>query len=256
MSGQPWWGDFELPPHQVRRWAVGPGEVWFERDGRELRLAWRENAGVEDALVVGERVEASPVDVHQARHVSGTVPGKLQLRPVGLDRPVVARAQVPLTLAPESELVAYMSLPVWMLVLWGSARAVVPLRRPSDTWFGPSPRDGVLAYASRTMLRTHLDAMPVSPYRALCRLRLRNEGSEALTVARVRVPASRLALYATAHGVLWMEDLSVRQVGSSAAAPEVQGGRPAEAPGATRVGEPAVGGTERLVFRVLDRLVQ
>jgi hypothetical protein len=90
-------------------------------------------------------------------------------RPMLADRPVVVRARQSVFIPPGEEAMLYLSTPVWVSIDLGEpARALreIPVLRLSDTWFGPSTREGELCYAARTHARNHLDQVPRRPHRA------------------------------------------------------------------------------------------
>jgi hypothetical protein len=109
----------------------------------------------------------------------------------------------------------YVGVPLWLVLCAGEVRvAELGALRLSDTWFG-EPTDGVLCYATRTHLRMELGHIPRRPYRALCRVHIRNDADHAMVLERLRIPAPSLAVYEGADGHLWASDLSYGVVDGS-----------------------------------------
>ncbi|MEX2503116.1 MAG: hypothetical protein WD336_12130, partial [Trueperaceae bacterium] len=121
------------------------------------------------------------------------------------DRAVIVRPADPLTVPAGESVVLYVSTPLWLAIATHGPRHVlleVPCYRPSDTWFGPSTREGDLAYASRTTARLDLADLPTRPHRAITPVQVTNRARDPLLIDRLRVPVEHLPLYGGARG-LW-----------------------------------------------------
>lgn len=165
----------------------------------------------------------------------------------------MARPELALTVPSGQSTRVYVGVPVWVraeepsLVL--SEVASVAL---SETWFG-NPREGELAYATKTFLSMDPDAIPRRPYRALCPCEVRNESEEPLVLERVRIPAPSLSIFEDTSGRLWASPVRmVRGRAEGLAEVNVQDKAPKEAAGARRLGGPRVPWGEPLLARVFN----
>jgi len=79
----------------------------------------------------------------------------------------------------------------------------IPIQLLSDTWFGPSTREGELAYASQTSARLLLENLPRRSNRAVTPVSFRNRAESALFLERLSLPVPYLPLYAVENEFLW-----------------------------------------------------
>jgi hypothetical protein len=208
LSSQRWWGTFELPEGEARRWRVGPVTLWIQR----LRGEWRVlHEHADDPLATPLEV-ATPVDPGEVpdgppeRFVDAEAHG-LRLLPATADRAVVTRPHSPFHVLPERDVTLYVSSPLWMRLESepsGDVLCEFPIHRPSDTWIGPSTREGEVGYATVTRCRLELADVPQRPHRAVTRVQIRNRSSSPLHLLRLSVPVPVLALFSGPQG-LWTE---------------------------------------------------
>lgn len=176
------------------------------------------------------------------RYSVRTTEEKVALQPLLADRPVVTRPEHPLSILPGEAVTLYISTPLWVCVrLVESERTLqeVPSHRMSDTWFGPSTREGELCYATRTTGRLRVDSLPRRLHRALTPLHVRNRSEEILALERVQLPARHLALYTTPDDVLWTEAVTmIHTDGMQGADVRIKDGPPSEVDRARRLQDP------------------
>lgn len=211
MDWTPWWGAFEVPVEQARRWRVGPLELRVARLPHEWRIAWRIDGGaLDETLEVSAPLDvgAAPSEFDVRRYASPRVNDTIELRVSLADRPIVMRPIAPFILLPSDEVVLYVSTPVWV-VLWAggpdSELFDVPSFRLSDTWSGRTTTAGDLCYASRTRARLAPELIKWRPGRAVTAITLRNRASTSLELTRVILPMPHLALYHDADHRLWTD---------------------------------------------------
>jgi hypothetical protein len=239
------------------RWDIGPSTLWVYRSSRDWRVVHRPSTDPVTADPMAQRstltvplgedemaavLETEDPDLVTHRYSVRDTGETVALRPALADRPVVARPEHPLAVLPGESVTLYLSTPLWVRVeLPASERLLqeVPSHRMSDTWFGPSTREGELCYATRTAGRLQLDRLPTRLHRALTPLRVRNRASDALELERVQLPAPHLALYRTPDDVLWTEAVTmIRREGETGADVRIAGGTPPDVEEASRVQEP------------------
>ncbi len=240
-----WWGDFDIPEGRMGRWGIGSLALWVEHRREDWRLAYLECPG--EPPSEGAAVECSvepeepPAEATVERVVGEPSDDRLRLLPVLADRSIVARPETPLRLLPGAEASLFVSIPIWIrLELAGSSQVLldVPARRPSDTWFGPSTRQGVLCYAVRTKARLNLENLTVLPDRAIARVCLRNLAASEILLERLNLPVDELALYADSSGNLWTQQLTVQRTeGAGEVVVDFDQQPPPEAAGAERVAD-------------------
>jgi hypothetical protein len=124
------------------------------------------------------------------------------------------------------------------------------VQRLSDTWFGPSTREGELCYAARTHARNHLEQVPRRPHRAVTPVKVRNEAATLLPIEKLSLPVPMLSVYGDPQGGLWSEEVHLtRAADSDMASLRVVPGRPTFVTTADRLSgprtEPGRGGLVR-----------
>lgn len=211
-----WWGSFEIPEGSLRRWTFGPLELVAERHPGEWRLRWknRENGAEEPTEVLGGLEKAVEVEEETKLRVPASRGGDLlSVLPALADRPVVARPEMPLRILAGDELRLFVSTPLWLRVLAGEPPGELlldlPIERPSDSWFGPSTREGELVYATRTRAWLDLETFEVRAHRAITEIVVRNLDHAPLALERLNLPVPHLALYCDSQGRVWSERVRI-----------------------------------------------
>lgn len=253
----PWWGEVTLDAYEGGKWEIGPSTLWVYRSSHDWRVLSQLSTDPVTADPMAERstvtvpldkdemtavLEAEDEEIQTNRHSVRDTNETVALRPALADRPVVARPEHPLSVLPGESVTLYLSTPLWVrVVLVESDRQLqeVPSHRMSDTWFGPSTREGELCYATRTAGRLRLDKLPLRLHRALTPLQIHNRAKEPLALERVQLPAPHLALYRTPDDVLWTEAVSMtHREGDEGAAVQIRDGPPDDVADATRLQDP------------------
>jgi hypothetical protein len=260
MDTMTWWGDARLEPGQRGLWTIGALSLWLEHRAREWRLAYttRDDPLATDMALEIPTEQAPPDEELSILRLAGAPKdGVVAVHPRLADRTIVVRPEDPFLLAPGGEAVLYVSTAAWVQVEVDEViLADVPSYRPSDTWFGETPRKGVLCYASRTSARLDLGDVPLRANRAVTRVVIRNKGEEKLSVKRINLPIPNLAVFAGPRGFLWTEDVAIEcRSGGELAHVYIAHGAPADAPEAVRVGEARVAVQENVLARALHGLM-
>lgn len=264
----PWWNTYALDTHHGGHWQIGPSTLWLFRGPNEWRLMHRQS---DDPMENGTAVRV-PIPEHEWRSiVDPDIPDEeiarfsfrrtdshLALHPTLADRPVVARPENAIHIPSGEEVTLYVSTSIWIRIELGrEGKAVheIPSYRPSDTWFGPSTREGELCYATRTTGRIRLDDLPIRPHRAVTPLLIRNQASDMLLLERVQIPAQHLALYHASDHVLWTQGITLhRTEGSEGAAVRINPGAPRNVSEAKRLSEPRQTPKKNLVMSTFQAL--
>jgi hypothetical protein len=203
MAHQPWWGARALTPGRAWVLELGALTLWVARGRREVRIGVvpGEDA-LSDRLSLDERdVDEMPPSAAVSRYPVAV--DEVGLLPRCADRSVVVRTEVPINVLPGETVPVFVTTPAWVGVqLRGLIVAEIPTVRPSDTWYGPNPRQGSLCYASRSTARLDPARLEALPARVVTELVLSNVGRQPVPLDRVRVPVPALALYAGADGRL------------------------------------------------------
>lgn len=211
MDGR-WWGEFEFAPGDVRAWRLGGFALWAERTSSEFRVAVRRDAEPADAFAAAEPAAAVPDDAARTRYGVRDSVHRLLLTPATADRAVIVKSRDPFIVPPDGAVTVFVSSPVWVQIHLEGPRRLLqeePVRRPSDTWFGPNTMSGDLGYAVRTSVRFDLANVPAEPHRVVSVARIRNHADTPLPLARLRLPLPYLSLFADAGGRLWTEAVSL-----------------------------------------------
>lgn len=254
---KPWWGSCSIDEQTGGEWHIGPLTLWLFRALRDWRVLHRPSTDPRKADPMAERsdwslpldptemasvLESEEKEVVTHRYSVGTTEERVALEPLLADRPVVTRPEHPLSILPGEAVTLYVSTPVWVRVrLIESDRTLqeIPSHRMSDTWFGPSTREGELCYATRTTGRLRVDSIPRRLHRALTPLHVRNRSEDALALERVQLPTPHLALYTTPNDVLWTEAVTmIHTEGMQGADVQIKDGPPSDVDRARRLQDP------------------
>jgi len=255
-----WWGEFRFSAGETMVWCIGPLRLAVRRARQEWQLTydWLAVAEGEVACSITPTAEDFPAYEHQERYVFRETGEGLLIRPTLADRPVISRPVTPFHLPAGEEATLFVSSPVWLhLAVAKPARdlAEIPIQRPSDTWFGPSTRVGQLCYDSRTAGRLHLEEVPQRPHRAVTRVVIRNEGSDALRLERLSLPAPYLAVFEADDGLLWTTPVTlVRAQSGEMGTVKIHERPPQEARGAKRLSPPREKPGQGSLVRALSAL--
>lgn len=251
-----WWGTFPLEEGAAARWRIGPMAVYAHRRRHEWRVVFSTVGPALDQTLETMR-SCSPDDLPDVEDAVRfgflRSPPAIRLEPVPADRSVVLRPERTL-LVPQGDAVEiFVSTPLWLRVSFAavdtpderarrpepSVAHEVPLYRPSDTWFGPSPMEGELCYANRTHAFLSLEEVQRYPHRARTIVHVRNRGEDVLRVDRLNVPVRHLSLFMAEDRSLWTERVTLtRDADGDMAAMRVGAGAPREVRGASKVIEP------------------
>jgi hypothetical protein len=210
-----WWNRYSLEIGQAGSGRIGPLSLALERREQEWRLYHQEETDADQALVDEAFTLSSGLEQRfttSERFVFRKTTSFLELVPALADRPVVTRPLVPLTLPGGEETTIYVSSPLWVQINLNAAGNMVreiPIQRASDTWFGPSTREGELCYASQTRSFLSLDEVPQQSHRAITPIRIQNNADTPLLLERVSLPVPYLSLFVTDDGWLWTESVTL-----------------------------------------------
>lgn len=258
-----WWTPTRLDTGEGMRWRIGPLELALLRMTSEWHVAWA--SGVDDGSVDSgswsrEAISELPELKHMERFAAGEAADELRLQPVVADRSLVARPRSPLFVLPGEQARVYVSSPLWVDIRVGAAARTlreVPVKRLSDTWFGPSTREGVVAYVLKTHARARLEEVLIRPYRCITPVMFRNRGRDVLLVDRLNLPIPYLALYEDDSRQFWTQAVALsRTTDDQLAELHVQGGPPSEASGAELVSEARSTATPNLLVRAFSTLMR
>lgn len=220
-SRRAWWGDYSLEVGQTGRWRIGPFHLNMYRLAKEWKIAHASLGDFRDEtteIEVPAAAEPPAVCMSVIRYIFRDSPASFSLSPMLADRPVIVKPVAPLYVPAGEEVTLFVGCPVTLRLTIGSLTHELPTHRPSDTWMGPNTREGELCYASTTLAQLDLDDCTIRPHRAITSIEVKNDGSDALLVERIRLPAPHLALYRTEGNALWTQSVTLVRVGDGASA--------------------------------------
>jgi hypothetical protein len=196
------------------RWHIGPMTLWIHRRDGEWRIAHEEDpSAAPNRIEAGIPGDSSDLSGHPSvtRYALGAgAADTVTLTPQLADRAVVARPDHMLFIPPDTDMNVFVSSPLWVgIAASGRELASFSIDMPAETWFGPSPREGELCYATRTTLRLRWDDGLFRPHRALTSVRVKNRARHALLFEKIKIPVHLLALYVAPDGTLWSQDVTL-----------------------------------------------
>ena len=213
----PWWQPVSPPPASWQHWHLGFLSLYFQRREQDWLLAWILEPGSDPVDELNhqwllQRVEDLPEGLIPSRYSFARAPAELHLKPRLLDRPVVFKTYQPVHVPPGEKVTFYISSPVCVsLELAKPAMTLLelPSQRLSDTWFGPSTREGELCYGAKTRARISLDDLPLRPHRAVTPVTIHNRAEEILAIDKLSIPVPLLAVYADDKQGLWTQSVKL-----------------------------------------------
>lgn len=256
-----WWGPVHLPPGEIGHWSIGPLDLWLQRRAGEWDL-WLarerdpDDSGFRRVVPAQKPVPEKPAEQRRFAGTGDDVGASLGVALA--DRPVVSRPEAPFHVPPGGEVILYVSTPAWVQLRLGDARVhEFPAYPASDTWFGSDTVEGELCYASRTAARMALDEVPERVHRIVTPLIVRNGSADTLLLERIKLPVTRLPVYADPHGRLWTPGVRLeREPERDMVEVKLGEGPPAHVPRAERVAEPREAGGSRFSLRAFSALFQ
>lgn len=259
-DGDSWWGDVRLAEGETAQWRIGPLTLAVSRGRREWQLAYDWDPEL-DMAQDWEHEAGAPFPEeppNHERYVVGDTGDFLTLGPKLADRPVISLPRVPFHLLPEQETTLYVGSPIWLRLSVGEPPVEIkqlPTRRPSDSWFGGSTREGEACYAIKTRALTDLDKLPVFHRSAVTPVLIRNQAADSLWLEKLKLPVPYLSLFAGQDSRLWTERVSLtRSETSGMASLDIRSGPPEEAPGAEPVTRPRLTHEPNLLIRAFGSL--
>lgn len=214
---RPWWGDFELDIGETFSLSIGKLQLQGQRQAHEWRLStyydhnlsWQHQGWAHDQ---GKTLPPLPADAETLRFPFTETSTPLRLTPAPADRPLITQPVEPIHLPPGESVRLFVSVPLWIRVQVGPTPTMLhefPIRRPSNTWFGPSTIEGSLCYATRTRGRLSLADVPIRAHRAVTEIHIRNEADDILLLDCLNIPVIYLSLYSTPDAMLWTEAVTM-----------------------------------------------
>jgi hypothetical protein len=134
------------------------------------------------------------------------------IAPRSPDRSVVSRPESPFHVLRDEETVLFVGCPLWVSATTEDPPHTivdVPAVRPSDTWFGPTTKDGELCYANRTYCLLRFEDVQPKPHRGITAVTIRNRSDGDLVLERIKLPVDALSLYGGDDGRIWTQDVTL-----------------------------------------------
>jgi len=215
----PWWKARIVEVNHKLDCAIGPLCLQVFRSSDEWQLGWY----YEDEMYTGSRcsikITPGPVQTEQTeRYTYAKQDHTLRLRPALMDRSVVIRPREPVFLPSGEEVTLFLSTPLCLVIEVGEVPVKLrelPMMQLSDTWFGPSTREGELCYSGRTHARNSLDEVPQRQHRALTPILIKNQANSVLPLEKLSLPARLLSLYGADDGNFWTQGVSLTRTEES-----------------------------------------
>lgn len=227
MSNSVWWGHIPFALDEIRRWQLASLTLQIQRVAQEWQIAYhRQDKQHEDEhdwqLIKNFGEQWMPEKSVLQRHIFNQTPAYLVLKPQLADRSVVIKPITPLFIAPNQQTTLFVSTPLWLNVFNSDESLLLdtPVIKPSETWFGATPIQGELCYATKVSARLDLEQLPIRPFRAVTPIHITNHQTQSMPIERINIPAPLLSLYAGDDGRLWTPTLEVEQL-SDARSPKI-----------------------------------
>jgi hypothetical protein len=258
-----WWRTISVAENGTMSFQIGPLQGWVQRSRLEWSLAHRYASDDDDDrsfLFQESASDGPPERSERSRFPFRQTAAELHFKPALADLPVVVRPEDELFLPPGEETRLFVSTPLWLVLAAGPREVTLvdmPIRLPSETWFGPSTREGEVCYAARSRAKLFLADLRVSGIRAITAVHVRNRGHNPFAINRIKVPAPQLSLLLSEDGRLWTETLSIeRTVDAKTVALEIGTKAPPEVHRAVRIGQPRRVAERRDLFQSMGSFLR
>ena len=239
----PWWEPFQVPSGQQATLGLGPLVLRLHRGLDQWTLSTERDPEGDEPIRASRTLDEGPLGAEKyERYVQQSPRGDLRFVPTLADRPVVVRPRQPVFVLPGQRITLFLSTPIWIRIEVGEPPRLlqeVPVMRLSDTWFGPSTREGELCYAARTHARHSLEELPLRPHRAVTPVRIHNQADSQLPIDKLSLPVPLLSVFGGAECSLWTEGVSLtRTADSELASMKIDTGPPRDAAAARLLSGP------------------
>jgi hypothetical protein len=211
------WDEFQIENGETINWKIGSLSLWMEHRDEEYLISQAnrdEDANVLSTTQVRDH-EDVPEDLSWNHYIVQDPSIKFQLVPALPDRAVVVSPEFPIKLAPNSDVVFYLSIPVWVQIMVGNKKKALFMEIPSlvlsNTWFGDA-MTGELCYALTTRALRKVEDHGDLRHRIICPVRILNRGAEPLDFQNLCVHVEHLRVFSGAER-LWSNDVSIIYVG-------------------------------------------
>ncbi|MFU8831544.1 MAG: hypothetical protein ACNA7J_05235 [Wenzhouxiangella sp.] len=237
-----WWTPRDVPVGHSLHGSMGALELSLGHDTDEWLLDCAPVAEEEIRPGANLKVAKGLPEAVAERFVHAGQSDRVHLSPMLADRPVVIRPRQPIFLLSQQTVTLYLSTPIWLKIQVGEPAVLLkefPAQPLSDTWFGPSTREGELCYAGRTHARHNPSELPRRPHRAITPLTILNKASTPLPLEKFSLPVPMLALYGDVDGMLWTQAVTLTREGQTdLASVQIDSRPPDAAKGLTRLAPP------------------
>ncbi len=205
-----WWGEYSFDDNNVVRWSFPELDVTVRCQAKEWNV-WHEykseNAGDNLGFFLEKTKGTDLLSSDYQRYLYTENSGTLEIMPKLPDRNLVTKPINPLILRPRQKTSLFVGTPVWFSIREKKEKNPffeVPLRKLSDTWFGPSSVKGEVCYASKTHAVTSPEGLKHKSFRAIVPITIENKSqSESIKFEKINVPVTLLTLYCDENDRFW-----------------------------------------------------
>lgn len=243
-----WWCEQSVSDLRPLSLRLGPLHIWVRRSEAEWMIAVHRDAPSAGGLPTDSALQletlsdpAPPEGMPSERMAMRETSSALWIAPALPDRAVIVRTREPLFVPPGEEARLFLGIPLWIRLLTGPRRTVLvdrPVTAQQETWFGPSTREGEIAYASRIPPRLRHEDPWFGALYATTILQVRNRARTPFEANRLKVPAPHLSLFEDGQQRLWTESLTLTHELEAMVSIEIADRAPSEAAPAHVQAEP------------------
>jgi hypothetical protein len=213
-----WWDDFSLALGRYLEYDIGQLNLLLSGRQSDWTLAWRYDLSIADAAdrfqMQSHTSQPGELENHSIQRIARPDTAKpIVLKPALADRGVVARPSHPLWIAPQDQILMYVSTPLWVTLGAPDTQDFYfdrPAQLLSDTWFGPDTQSGELCYFTQTEGSLDLADVPQRQNRVITPVQIHNLRPQPFLLERINVPMPFLSIMMANNGQLWTEQVCVR----------------------------------------------
>ncbi len=206
------WDSHKIEVKKDYHWKIGSLDLWVRKADDEWLIAYAQVCeDLDSKKSIIAKPQKKPEDIGWNRFVIDDTSRIVQLVPVLQDRAIVVGSEIPVKILPGNKALFFMSVPIWVRVYVGENKKVMLTEIPtivlSNTWFG-DPMTGELGYTLKTTARRSMGELRISPQRAVCPVRVKNDTQSQLDFQRLSVHVEHLRVYRGSKR-LWTNEVHI-----------------------------------------------
>ena len=234
------WSQHDLTAYEIKKIKIGDLTLFFHLLKDEIKIA---HLYSEDDKNISSKND-SQQDLEWKRWPINREVITIQIDPALPDRPLLVKPESTFYLSGHFESNVYIRFPVSLKISLVHEKEMVELMnilpvKLSNTWFGTF-KEGEICYSISSGFRTEITPDIKRPFMTICRLKLKNDADEDLTIDKICLRSDHLSLF-THESQLWTDEVTIIYTHKNQESEVVHSGKaPAHLKEATLTAKPGI----------------